>query len=85
MKDPAQPPPKKDVVNQIQRYPDLILTIAINPDGNEFRVAVVKTREGRADPLAQKPVVLYADMERCTFSAHPPQSAWAAQEWNRYS
>jgi molybdopterin-guanine dinucleotide biosynthesis protein len=75
-KAPHMPPSKADIYNQLQRYPDMILTIGFDGDTNEFRVAVVKTREAKADPLAKNPVVLYADMDTCRFSATRPTPVW---------
>lgn len=73
------PPKKPDLLNQIQRLPDLIITVASDEDTNEFRVAIVKTRECRADPSAKRPVTLWADMAKCKFYANnpaPTPSGW---------
>lgn len=81
VKDPKMPPPKKDLYNQTQRYPDLIFSIALDADTGDFRVAIVKTREGKADPMAVHPVVLGSDFERVQFYGSPRrQSTW--QGWD---
>jgi len=76
IKDPKMPAPKKDLYNQTQRYPDLIVSIALDSESGDFRVAIIKTREGKADPLAQNSVVLGSDFERCSFFAAPRRQAW---------
>jgi hypothetical protein len=66
------PPKKPDLLNQIQRLPDLIITVASDESTNEFRLAVVKTREGRADPSAKRPVTIWSDLAKCKFYANNP-------------
>ena len=79
IKDPKMPPPKKDLYNQTQRYPDLIFSIALDSETGDFRVAIVKTREGRADPQATNAVVLGSDFTRCQFFGSPRRtSSWGA-------
>lgn len=70
-KDPYSPPDRKSIINKLSKYPDLIYTVAYNPETDQFGVAVVKTREGKADAKAEHPVWLYADLDRCTFSGTP--------------
>jgi hypothetical protein len=81
VKDPAMPAPKKDLYNQTQRYPDLILSVALDPESDTFRVAIVKTREGRADPQAKAPVQLGSDFSTCRFFSSPRKS-WATTPTN---
>lgn len=71
VKDSSMPLPKKDIYNQLHRYPDMILSVALHEENEEFRVAIVKTREGKADPQAKRPVVLGSDFSRCIFTARP--------------
>lgn len=79
IKDPKMPPPKKDLYNQTQRYPDLIFSIALDSETGDFRVAIVKTREGKADPQANNSVVLGSDFTRCQFFGSPRRtSSWGA-------
>lgn len=81
VKDPSMPLPKKEIYNQLHRDPDLILSVALHEESSEFRVAIVKTREAKADPMAKRPIVLGSDFERCQFFAAPRrQSAWGG--WN---
>jgi hypothetical protein len=82
VKDPKMPPPKKDLYNQTQRFPDLILSIALDPDTGDFRVAIVKTREGKADPMAANSVVLGSDFERCVFFGSPRRATTWAGGWD---
>lgn len=74
-RDPSWPPKKPELLNQIQRLPDLILSVASDEESEQFRIAVLKTREGKADPSAKRPVTIYSDMAKCRFYANNPAPA----------
>lgn len=82
IKDPSMPLPKKEIYNQLHRDPDMILSVALHEESSEFRVAVVKTREAKADPLAKRPIVLGSDFSRGTFSAQPVRPVWGGWQDN---
>jgi len=69
------------VIGKVNRLPALILTVALHH--NEFRVASVKNRHGRADPSGHEYVTLYADLPRMTL--HDSRQSFAAaagrQQW----
>lgn len=64
---PYWPPKRKAIQQKVNELPELEMTVAFNPDRNQFGVAGVKNRNGKADPDAEKPVWLWADMERGRF------------------
>lgn len=64
---PWAPPPRKAIQQKVNEIPELILTVAFNPQTNEFGIAAVKNRNGKADPAALDPVWLWADMDTGRF------------------
>jgi len=64
---PWQPPARRAIQQKVNEIPELILTVAFNPQTNEFGVAGVKNRNGKADPAAQDPIWLVADMDTGRF------------------
>ncbi len=64
---PYWPPKRKAIQQKVNELPELELTVAYNPLQNQFGVAAVKNRNGKADPEARNPVWLWADMERGRF------------------
>lgn len=83
VRDPKMPLAKKELYNQTQRFPYVIFSVALDPDSGDFRVAIVKTREGKPDPMASYPVVLGSDFERMQFLSSPRRAqAWGAWDNN---
>ena len=72
VRDHAWPPTRKDILNKLSKFPELVLTVANDPATNEFKVAVVKSRETKADPTAEHPYILGVDFERMQFMPSPP-------------
>lgn len=66
--DPFKPPARKEVKNGLAEKPQLTLTVALQPDFNEFRVAVVKQRSGKQDLAANNYVRLQAYPELTRFT-----------------
>jgi len=44
-------------------------------------VAAVKVRSGVNDPKAQRPYLLWADMDKCTFYDDNPNTTWTPSGW----
>lgn len=65
--DPYKPPARKEIKNGLAEKPQLSLTVALEPDWNEFRVAVVKQRSGKADAAANNIVRMQAYPDRTSF------------------
>jgi hypothetical protein len=64
---PYHPPKRKTIQQKVTEIPELILTVAYNPMTNQFGIAGVKNRNGKADPEALDPVWLWADMDTGRF------------------
>ena len=57
---PGHPPSRDRIKNGLSEKPQLTLSVALEPEYNEFRIAVVKQRTGRSDPSASDYVRLQA-------------------------
>lgn len=64
---PHLPPPRAAIQQKVSELPEVILSVAYNNLTQEFGVAAVKNRHDKADPGAQHPVWLIADLDRCRF------------------
>jgi hypothetical protein len=65
----AYPPPRKAVLQKVSQLPEVIITTALIPEENLFRIAVVKNRSGPHDPTGQVYVSLYVIPERMQLMA----------------
>lgn len=79
VKNSTRPPGIKELVNKLDSLPDLVLMVAYDADAETLWVAVGKTREGRADPEAEKPIPLKADFSRMTFGV-AATNTWESNE-----
>lgn len=70
-RDVTKPPAKADLKNKLSELPELILTVALDPVEQIYRVAVVASRTGKSDSTGGSYTELSVDMEKCTFSAKP--------------
>jgi hypothetical protein len=62
--NPLQPAPRRALLGKVSQLPEVILTVAI--DGDTYRVAAVKNRDGIADPNAKTPVSVHVDAASMT-------------------
>lgn len=65
-KDPTVPQPRRSIQGKVSQLPEVILTQAMT-DG-QMRIAAVKNRNGRADPLGGYGVSIRAMPERAMFA-----------------
>jgi len=79
--DPLKAPPQSAIQNKTSHYPDLILTVALDSLTGNFQVAAVKVRSGQNDPKAQRPYLLWVDMDKCTFFDDNPNTTWTPSGW----
>lgn len=70
--DPWNPPSRDQVKGGLSEKPELILSVALDPNTMEYRVATIKQRMGPSDPTARKYAVLYCEPELTRFHATPP-------------
>lgn len=64
---PGKPPSRREVKNGVAEKPQLMLTVALDPDSQELRVACVKQRSGKSDPAAADFIRLQAYPEVTRF------------------
>lgn len=65
--DPWSPPSRTEVKGGMSEKPELSLSVALEPQANAFRIAVIKQRMGPSDPTARDFAVLTADPETTRF------------------
>jgi hypothetical protein len=70
-RDPWSPPTRAEVKGGLSEKPSLSLSVSLQPDTNAFRVAAIKNRHGKSDPMAENHASLYADPERNRFYSSP--------------
>lgn len=69
----CEPAARDKVLGKISQYPRLILSVGLNADTGEYRVAIVKNSSGRTDARAEHPVIMYADPSRMQLSETDPR------------
>lgn len=69
MKDPHNPQPKYALLEKVDKLPQQILTLGLNQQTGELRVALVKSRMTTCDETGETYSSLKADQARCTFSS----------------
>lgn len=84
VRDYSKPPKVNETEDKVSQYPEMVLSVAKDPDSELFSVAVAKIRDGgAADPAAERPVRLYADLSRVSFTDHKPIQTWAPPTWGQ--
>ena len=63
---PELPPSRKSIQGKISQLPEMILTVALDHDTSEYRVACVKNRFAKNSASGANFTVLYADASRMT-------------------
>ncbi|WP_412076916.1 AAA family ATPase [Streptomyces xanthophaeus] len=79
--DPWAPPSRDQIKGGLSEKPELSLSVALDPNSHEYRVAVVKQRMGPCDPTAKRyasmrchpEVTRFSKLERLTPAAVPAQ------------
>lgn len=82
VKDYSRPPRISETEDKVTQYPEMVLTVAKDPESERFQIAVGAVRDGGAsDPNAEHPVTLYSDLSRVQFTNTKPIGAptWG---WN---
>lgn len=67
IKDPWQPPSRDQVKGGLSEKPELSLSVALDPNTLEYRVAVIKQRMGPCDPTARRYAIMRCEPEYTTF------------------
>jgi hypothetical protein len=71
--DPKMPAPRRAILGKASQLPSMILSIAMNPEYQEFRVAAVKNRFGEHSADASNYVTLGIDASRVQIVDRDPQ------------
>jgi hypothetical protein len=64
---PFEPPSRQEVKGGLSEKPELSLTVALDPDNLDYRIACVKQRMGPSDPTAKKYSTLRCQPELTRF------------------
>ena len=70
--DPWMPPSRDQVKGGLSEKPELSLTVALDPNTMEYRIACVKQRMGPCDPTARSYAVVWCEPELTRFHASSP-------------
>lgn len=65
--DPWNPPSRDQVKGGLSEKPELSLSVALDPNSMEYRIAVIKQRMGPCDPTARSYVSLRCEPEKTRF------------------
>jgi transcriptional regulator of acetoin/glycerol metabolism len=64
--DPLRPPSRRAIQGKVSQLPEMILTVAMETEQSEFRIACVKNRFAKHSPMGDKWVALNVDASRMT-------------------
>lgn len=67
--DPWSPPSRDQIKNGLSEKPELSLTVALDPNSLEYKIACVKQRMGPSDPTARNYAVIRCEPDKTRF--HP--------------
>jgi predicted ATP-dependent serine protease len=81
---PELPPSRKSIQGKISQLPEMILTVAMDHDSSEYRVACVKNRFAKNSAAGTDYTVLFADASRMTLY-NDRQTINTAQYWSQVS
>lgn len=72
--DPWAPPSRDQVKGGLSEKPELALSVALDPNSMEYRIACIKQRMGPSDPTARNYSVIWCEPELTRFHAHSPMN-----------
>jgi len=81
---PELPPSRKSIQGKISQLPEMILTVAMDHETSEYRIACVKNRFAKNSAAGTDYTVLFADASRMTLY-NDRQSVHVAQYWSQVS
>ncbi len=78
--DPYKPPARKAIQGKVSQLPEMIITVAMEPERSEFRIACVKNRFAKNSAMGNEWVTLYSDASRMKLFEsnlrHTVQTLW---------
>jgi len=77
---PELPPSRKSIQGKISQLPEMILTVALDHETSEYRVACVKNRFAKNSASGADYTTLHADASRMTLY-NDRQSVRVAEFW----
>jgi replicative DNA helicase len=69
--DKTQAPPRSALVNKVDQFPALIVTLGADHEMGTLQAAVVKNRNGPGDPRAEAPILMGVDFGSCQIRELP--------------
>ncbi|MEU0739276.1 AAA family ATPase [Streptomyces sp. NPDC006134] len=83
--DPWAPPSRDQVKGGLSEKPELSLSVALDPNSLEYRIAVIKQRMGPCDPTGRRYATLrchpevtrFSKVERMTLFSQPEPKPWS--------
>ena len=81
---PELPPSRKSIQGKISQLPEMILTVAMDHETSEYRIACVKNRFAKNSAAGTDYTVLFADASRMTLY-NDRASVHVAQYWSQLS
>ena len=64
--DPMRPPSRRSIQGKVSQLPEMILTVAMETEQSEFRIACVKNRFAKHSPMGDRWIALNVDASRMT-------------------
>jgi len=64
--DPLRPPSRRSIQGKVSQLPEMILTVAMETEQSEFRIACVKNRFAKHSPMGDRWIALNVDASRMT-------------------
>jgi len=68
--DPWNPPSRQEIKGGLSEKPELSLSVALDPNTLEYRVACIKQRMGPSDPTARSFATLMCEPDKTRFHQH---------------
>lgn len=78
--DSCEPAQRTKILGKISQYPRVILSVGMNAQAGELKVAVVKNTEGWTDAGAEHPLTLRTDPSRMLVEDMPLVNTWGTPE-----
>jgi RecA-family ATPase len=69
--EPTKPPARKAIQGKVSQLPEVIITVAMEPENSEFRIACVKNRFAKHSAMGTDYVTLYSDAARMKLFESP--------------
>lgn len=70
--DPSFPPPRRAIQGKVSQLPEMIVTVAMEPESSNLRIACVKNRFAKHSAMGSEWVEIKADPSRMTLTDETP-------------